>query len=95
MSDHDSRIRELVAHAYQHAPAVKRIMDDAGVSPADVQGVVDLGKIPVTSKDKLVELHHANPPFGGFLAIEADDLPRIYISPGPSFDPQPVNPDGN
>lgn len=95
MSDHDSRIRELVAHAYQHAPAVKRIMDDAGVSPADVQGVVDLGKIPVTSKDKLVELHHANPPFGGFLAIEADDLPRIYISPGPIFDPQPVNPDGN
>lgn len=95
MSDHDSRVRELVAHAYQHAPAVKRIMDEAGVSPADVQGAGDLGKIPVTSKDKLVEIHHANPPFGGFLAADADDLPRIYISPGPIFDPQPVNPDGN
>lgn len=90
----DARIRDLVAHAYQHAPAVRSIMDGAGVTPADIQGAADLGKIPVTSKDALVELHQANPPFGGFLAVDPVELPRIYISPGPIFDPQPVNPDG-
>ncbi|MCU0463989.1 MAG: phenylacetate--CoA ligase family protein [Anaerolineae bacterium] len=94
MTDHNARVRELVANAYDNAPAVKSILDGAGVSPADINGVDDLHKIPVTSKDKLVELHHANPPFGGFLAMDIDDLPRIYISPGPIFDPQPPNPAG-
>lgn len=86
---HDERIRELVAHAYAHAPAIKGIMDAAGVAPADIQSAADLAKIPVTSKDALVEIHAENPPFGGFLTVDPDTLPRIYISPGPIFDPQP------
>lgn len=90
----DTRIRELIAYAYAHAPAIKTIMDSAGVSPADIQSAADLPKIPVTSKDSLVEMHQQNPPFGGFLAVDPDTLPRIYISPGPIYDPQPPNPDG-
>lgn len=89
MTDHNARVTELVARAYAYAPAIKQIMDAAGVTPIDVGGVDDLHKIPVTSKDKLVEMHHTNPPFGGFLAMDVNDLPRIYISPGPIFDPQP------
>ena len=90
---YDTRIRDLVAHAYQNAPAIKTIMDNAGVTPADVQSTKDLVKIPILHKDDLVELHHANPPFGGFLAVDIDSLPRIYISPGPIYDPQPRNPE--
>lgn len=89
MTDHNARVTELVARAYAYAPAMKQIMDAAGVTPIDIGGVEDLHRIPVTSKDKLVEMHHANPPFGGFLAMDVNDLPRIYISPGPIFDPQP------
>jgi len=92
---YDARIRELVVHAYAHAPAIKNILDAAGVTPADIQSAADLNKIPVTSKDRLVEIHQANPPFGGFLAVDPDTLPRIYISPGPIYDPQPINPEGN
>lgn len=92
---HDKRIRDLVAHAYDKAPAIKNLLDNAGVTPADIQSAADLTKLPVTSKDELVEIHRNNPPFGGFLAIDPDDLPRIYISPGPIFDPQPPNPEGN
>ncbi|MCU0476295.1 MAG: hypothetical protein MUC99_09325 [Anaerolineae bacterium] len=91
MTDHNARARELVAHAYAHAPAIKDLI---GVTPDDITGVDDLHKIPVTSKDRLVELHRTNPPFGGFLAMDIDDLPRIYVSPGPIFDPQPPNPQG-
>lgn len=92
-SSFDAKIKALVAHAYRNAPAIKDILDDAGVSPDDIQSAADLAKIPVTSKDALVEIHKANPPFGGFLAVDPDTLPRIYISPGPIFDPQPPNPD--
>ncbi len=85
----DARIRQQVAHAYENAPAIRAIMDGAGVTPGDIQSAADLHKIPVTSKDRLVEIHQANPPFGGFLTIPPEDLPRIYISPGPIYDPQP------
>lgn len=89
----DDRIHDLIAHAYAHAQAITQLMDGAGVKPSDIQTADDLAKLPVTSKDQLVEIHRANPPFGGFLAIDPDDLPRIYISPGPIYDPQPQNPD--
>lgn len=89
MTTIDQRITELVEHAYNHAPAIKTLMDEARVTPADVQSAQDLGKIPVLNKDALVEIHKANPPFGGFLTIDPADLPRIYISPGPIYDPQP------
>jgi phenylacetate-CoA ligase len=90
---YSARIRDLVAHAYDKAPAIKNIMDGAGITPADIQGTDDLHKIPITRKDELVAIHQQNPPFGGFLAVDPAELPRIYISPGPIFDPQPVNPD--
>ncbi len=89
MSHFDDRVKALVAHAYDKAPAIKQQFDDAGISPDDIQAATDLTKIPVLSKDTLVEIHKNNPPFGGFLTIDPDDLPRIYISPGPIFDPQP------
>jgi phenylacetate-coenzyme A ligase PaaK-like adenylate-forming protein len=89
----DQRIHDLIAHAYEKAPAIKGILDKAGVKPSDIQSAADLAKIPVTSKDSLVKIHEENPPFGGFLAVDPLSLPRIYISPGPIYDPQPPNPE--
>ena len=89
MTDIDQRIRDLVQYAYERAPAIRKLLDEASLAPADIQGTDDLAKIPVLSKDSLVEIHRENPPFGGFLTIDPDDLPRIYISPGPIYDPQP------
>ncbi len=89
MTNLDRRISDLVRHAYENAPAIRGLMDDAGLSPADIGGADDLAKLPVLSKDSLVEIHRQNPPFGGFLTIDPADLPRIYISPGPIYDPQP------
>jgi len=89
MTQFDSRIREIVAHAYAHAPAIRTLLDKAGITPDMIQGAADLAKIPVLRKDELVEIHQQNPPFGGFLTIDPATLPRIYISPGPIYDPQP------
>ena len=90
MMNIDAQIRELVQHSYDKAPAIRKLLDDAGLAPADIQGADDLALIPVLQKDALVAIHQQNPPFGGFLTIDPADLPRIYISPGPIYDPQPT-----
>jgi phenylacetate-CoA ligase len=87
MSEIDDKLRLIIQHAYANAPAVEEIMSGAGVSPGDIQTVADLDKIPVTSKDRLVELQAANPPFGGFLAVPFNTLQHVFFSPGPLYEP--------
>ncbi len=87
MSEINERLRHIIQHAYANASAVKEIMDGAGVSPDDIQTLADLDKIPVTSKDRVVELQAANPPFGGFLAVPFNTLQHIFFSPGPLYEP--------
>lgn len=82
------RLREHVLRAYENAPAVRQILDGVGVAPRDVDGVEDLRRIPVTSKERLLELQRAEPPFGGFLGVDAKELKHVFVSPGPLFDPQ-------
>jgi phenylacetate-CoA ligase len=84
----EERMREIIAYAYEKAPAVKERFDKAGLKPEDIRTVKDLEKIPLLRKDDLIALQKANPPFGGYLAIPMDSLDRIYQSPGPIYDPQ-------
>ncbi len=83
----DRELAKFVKHAYASAPAVKRIFDDAGVKPRDIRRVADLERVPVTSKDRLVELQKAAPPFGGFRSEKAKRLKHIFLSPGPLYEP--------
>lgn len=82
----NERLSKQVRFAYRNAPAVKEKFDKAGVSPSQVRTIKDLEKLPVTTKDELVKLQQANPPFGGFLAVPLNSLNRIYVSPGPIYD---------
>ena len=80
------RLRAIIPYAYKHAPAVKEKMDRAGVTPAGIQNVADLEKIPITRKDDFTEQQKKNPPLGGFLAV-----PRFrtaFVSPGPIYEPE-------
>lgn len=83
----DRELARFVKHAYANAPAVKKIFDDAGVKPRDIKRVADLERVPVTSKDRLVELQQAAPPFGGFRSEKAKRLKHIFLSPGPLYEP--------
>ena len=82
----DKRLAEQVRYAYANAPAVKRLFDEAGISPDDIQSIADLQYIPVTTKDELVYLQQANPPFGGWLAVPLSEVKTVWVSPGPLFD---------
>lgn len=82
----NERLAKQVHFAYRNAPAVRKKLDDAGVSPRAIRSIKDLEKLPVTTKDDLVKLQQAAPPFGGFLAVPLNSLGRIYVSPGPIYD---------
>ncbi len=83
-----SMLRETVRHAYEHAPAARRKMDEAGVRPGDVKELADLRKIPLTRKADLKHIQKGEPPFGGLAAVPPRAMRRIYVSPGPTFDPE-------
>ncbi|HEX75698.1 MAG TPA: phenylacetate--CoA ligase [Dehalococcoidia bacterium] len=82
----DQRLADIVEYAYKNVPPVKDKFDKAGVPPSEIHSIQDLEKVPVTTKDELVRLQRANPPFGGFLTVPINKLSRVYISPGPIYD---------
>ena len=83
----NQKLAQTVDYAYRHAPVVKEIFDRAGVSPAQIHAVKDLERLPITRKTDLIEFQKTNPPYGGFLAIPPEDVDRIFISPGPVYEP--------
>ncbi len=83
----DEQLSQVVAYAYSNAPAAKELFDKAGVSPNQIRTVKDLERLPITRKTDLIELQKAKPPYGGFLAIPPKDVERVFISPGPVYEP--------
>ena len=80
-------LSQAIDHAYRNAPAAKEILDRAGVSPVEIRTIRDLEKLPITRKTDLIELQKAKPPYGGFLAIPPEDVDRVFLSPGPVYEP--------
>lgn len=87
------RLRRTVAHAFARAPRARRNLEAAGLSPASVHGMDDLLRIPVTRKDSLPGAQAEEPPFAGLAAVDAGQLARIFMSPGPIYDPQGTHED--
>ena len=83
----NKRLSDTVVHTYCHAPAIKNTLDKAGINPTQIRTMKDLEKLPVTRKNDLIELQKTNPPYGGFLAIPAEDVERVFLSPGPVYEP--------
>lgn len=87
----DRKLARFIKHAYTNAPAIRKIFDDARLKPTDIQRVSGLDHVPVTTKDQLVQLQQATPPFGGFLAGERPRVQRVFQSPGPIYEPRGVD----
>ena len=81
------RLRGITQYAYRHSIAMKSKMDSVGLKPKDIQTIEDLEKLPITKKTDLMELQKKNPPFGGFEGASIRGLRRIYVSPGPLYEP--------
>jgi len=81
-------IKKIVIHAYANAPAVRKKFDEAHFDPVQFKTIQDLNKIPIIKKEELKEAQRKAPPFGGYLGVSMDDLQRVYVSPGPIYDPE-------
>ena len=88
----DERVASLVAAAAERVPAFRRRLDDAGVAPEEVTNVDALDRIPIVTKDELIDVQAAAPPFGGLFAADAK-AKRIFQSPGPLYEPELDVPD--
>lgn len=84
----DRMLRAAVRHAYEKAPAARRKLDAAGVRPDNVRTVADLAGVPLTRKADLKRIQQEELPFGGLAAVPPRAMRRIYVSPGPTYDPE-------
>ena len=82
-----TEIAKAYADAAKISVGLKARFDTAGFDPAKVSSLAELSRLPVMKKEALLTLQRANPPFGGFLATDPRNLSRIYVSPGPIFEP--------
>ena len=83
----NERLRELIIFSYEKSPGLKARLDKADIQPSCISSIDDLKNLDILRKDDLVELCKANPPFAGLVASSSRVLQRIYISPGPIYDP--------
>ncbi len=83
----NQKLVEAVDHAYRNAATARAMMDKAGVKPADIRRMKDLERLPIIRKTDVIEWQKRNPPYGGFLAIPPADVERVFISPGPIYEP--------
>jgi phenylacetate-CoA ligase len=77
---------DLVRDAMTHAPGWTAHLE--GVDAASVTSRAALTKLPVLRKSTLKDLQAKNPPYGGFTTSSVGALARIFMSPGPIFEPE-------
>src|SRR5437762_3227015 len=75
-----------IAHAKAHAPAYARLLAD--VDPGEVSSRAALSRLPVVRKSDLQELQKSDRPFGGLATIAWGDVPLVFASPGPIYEPE-------
>ncbi|HJZ29960.1 MAG TPA: AMP-binding protein [Hyphomicrobiaceae bacterium] len=75
---------------------IRRAMADApgwaehlkGVDAGAVTSRQALAELPVLRKNSLKDLQGRRPPYGGFATAPAGALARVFMSPGPIFEPE-------
>ncbi|MSP34590.1 MAG: phenylacetate--CoA ligase family protein [Limnohabitans sp.] len=81
-----------IAHAQKNAPAFAEILKD--IHAADITSRAALAKLPVIRKYELLEKQKTSRAaggsvFGGFSAVSyGQQMPRVFSSPGPLYEPE-------
>ncbi len=80
------KIQQMVKSGYERSAGFKKMLDGLGINPADIRSVGNMEKLPVITREALVGLEQKTVPYGG-LADDRADIDRIFISPGPVYEP--------
>ena len=79
-------LSEMVALGCEKSPRIKKMCHDLKVDPSTLMTRMDFETFPVISRAHLIEWESAEPPFGGLQNPDAE-MDRIFISPGPVYEP--------
>ncbi len=81
------RVSEILRYGYRHSKWIRARFDGLGLEAEEIADLKELERLPITKKADLVYAQKESPPFGGFEVISKKGLRRIYMSPGPVFEP--------
>ncbi|MCV6574986.1 MAG: phenylacetate--CoA ligase family protein [Cohaesibacter sp.] len=81
-----SKLPAFLAKVKQEASGWADFLKD--VDPVSITSREDLAQIPVLRKSHLQACQTAEPPFGGFVMGDASQWGRVFMSPGPIWEPQ-------
>ena len=82
---------DLIRMATANAPGWAAHLQ--GIDPKTVTSREALAKLPILRKGMLKDLQATRPPFGGFATSTGPGIGRIFMSPGPIFEPEGLGPD--
>ncbi|SDN17937.1 phenylacetate-CoA ligase [Halogranum gelatinilyticum] len=80
------RLRDIVAHAYENVDYYRETLDEAGVSPGDIESVDDIDTLPFTEKEDFRDEYP-----DGMFAVDWADVKRIHASSGTTGKPKVVS----
>ena len=77
---------KLIDHAKRRAPGFSRILSN--IKPEKIKSRKTLATLPVTRKSDLAALQKQLPPLGGLNATPVEKLAKLFVSPGPIYEPE-------
>ncbi len=81
-----AKLPDLLAHATANASGWAAHLEGQDLSSVTSRDA--LASLPVLRKSELLQRQKENPPFGGFLAGDLSGVGRVFMSPGPIWEPQ-------
>jgi phenylacetate-CoA ligase len=82
------QLKDLLSYAYRYSEDVKKRFDRAQFKVEKFKMLSDLKHIPILKKKELIFLQSMGPRLGGLLTKDLGELKRVFLSPGPIFDPE-------
>ena len=82
----DESLASMVKLGYKKSARLKAILDQNKINPKSIKTREDLESLPVTSREKLVDMEMQQPPYAG-LENPSVRIDRIFTSPGPVYEP--------
>lgn len=77
---------ELINYAVKHAPGWRRHL--SGIEAGSVKNREALSALPILRKSCLMQAQAESPPFGGFAIKGPQGFGRVFMSPGPIWEPE-------
>lgn len=87
------QLKDMLKYAYRYSEEVKKRFDRAQFDVSKFKELSDIKHIPILKKKELIFLQSMGPRLGGLLTKDLGKMNRIFLSPGPIFDPEDRAPD--